>query len=121
MSWWGKNPIEKAIDVVGSVADKGMSIWDNSDFTAQEKGGLFIKLLAATKSQATSISRRHLLWFVMSITGATLLLALLYNHFGMESQYKGLVEIVETWKIAWGFVSAVTFYYLTQFSGAGKK
>ena len=120
MSWWGKNPIEKAIEVVGSVADQGMNIWDNSNFTAQERGGLFIKLLAATKSQATSISRRHLLHFIQGMAGGTLVLALLYNHFGMTAQYDGLVGIVETWKIGYAFVGAVSFYYRTQFSGGSK-
>ena len=120
MSFWGKNPIEKAIDVVGSVANQGLSMWDESDFTAQEKSKLFVDLLAATKSQATSISRRNLLWFIISMTGVTLLLALLYNHLGMVKQYDGLVEIIEVWKIGWAFVGTVSFYFLTQFSGAGR-
>ena len=120
MSFWGKNPIEKAIDVIGDVAGKGMSMWDESDFTAQEKSKLFIDLLAATKSQATSISRRHLLWFIIAMTAITLLLALFYNQMGMAEQYAGLLEIIEVWKIGWAFAGAVSFYFLTQFTGAGK-
>ncbi len=120
MFGFGKNPIEKAIDVVGGVANKGMDMWDNADFKPQEKSELFLKLLAATKSQATSISRRHLLWFIMAVTGLTLILAVFYSAMGWTEEFNGLVKIVETWKIAWAFVSAVTFYYLTQFTGAGK-
>ena len=115
-----KSSVDKALDVVSNTASKGMDMWDKSDFTAQEKSNLFIKLLAATKSQATSISRRQLLKFIIAMTGSTLLLALVYNHFGMKPQYDGLVEIIEVWKIGWSFVGAVGFYFLTQFSGAGK-
>jgi len=45
-----KSSVDKAIDVVGDTAKSGMEMWDNSDFTSQEKSNLFIKLLAATKS-----------------------------------------------------------------------
>ena len=120
MGFWGKNPIEKAIDVVGNVADKGLSIWDNADFTAQERGKLFNELLEKTKSQATSISRRHLLWFIMAISASTLFIAVIYNALGMTSRLDGLIKIVEVWKASWAFVAAVSFYYLTQFSGASK-
>jgi hypothetical protein len=109
--FWGKNPIEKAVDVVGNVADKGMKIWDSSDFTAQERGKLFVELLEATKSQATSISRRHLLWFVMSLTGLSIVAAMVYNHLGMTEELQGLKDIIETWKVGYAFVSALSFYY----------
>ena len=115
-----KSSVDKALDVVGDTASKGMDMWDNSDFTAQEKSGLFIKLLAATKSQGTSIRRGILLKFVIAVSGSTLLLALVYNHFGMTTQYDGVVAAAETWKVGWSFVGAVSFYFLTQFSGAGK-
>lgn len=120
MFGWGKSSIEKAVDVVGSVADKGMGMWDASKFTAQETAGFFLKLMAATKSQATSISRRHLLWFIMSLSGSSFILAVIYNALGWTDRLDGLVSLVETWKIGYAFVAAVSFYYLTQFSGAAK-
>lgn len=121
MSWFGLGSVDKAIGVVDKVTSKGMEIWDNSNFTGQEKGQLLEKLLAATKSQATSISRRHLLWFIMATTGFTLILAVVYNALGWDDRLKGLLSIIETFKIAWAFVSAVSFYYLTQFSGHTKQ
>ena len=56
---WNK-PVDKALDIVGTVAKSGMAIWDNSNLTDQEKLEGFKGLLEATKSQATSISRRQL-------------------------------------------------------------
>ena len=118
MSWF--NSADKALEIVGDVAGKGMEIWDNSSFTGQERGEMLTKLLAATKSQATSISRRHLLWFIMATTGSTLALAIMYNALGWTVRLDGLILIIDTFKIAWAFVSAVSFYYLTQFSGHTK-
>lgn len=120
MGWFGLSSIDKAIDVVGGVANGAVKIWDNSNFMPQEKGDLLEKLLKATKSQATSISRRHLLTFIMATTGMTLIIAVIYNALGWTEELKGLLEIIEVFKIAWAFVSAVAFYYLTQFSGPTK-
>jgi hypothetical protein len=117
---WAK-PVDKAIDIVGSVAKTGMDIWDNSTLTSQEKLEGFKDLLAATKSQATSISRRQLLWFVMGCNGFTILLAIMYNAMGMTERLDGLIVIMETWKMGWAFVGAVSFYFLTQVTLPGTK
>ena len=121
MFGFGKSAIDKGLSIVSSVADKGMSMWDNSDFKPQEKSEMFMKLLEATKSQGTSLRRGYLLNFVMVTMASTLLLAAYYNHMGMETEYKGLVEIIDTWKIGWAFVASVSFYYLTQFQPFGVK
>jgi len=118
---FGKGAVDKAVDIVGDVANAGMKIWDSSDFTAQERGGLFVKLLEQTKSVATSISRRHLLWFVMGTSGSTLALAIFYNHMGMVPELKGLTEIADTWKIGYGFVAAIGFYYFAHIVTGSKK
>ena len=115
-----KNPIDKAVDIVGDVAEKGMSMWDSSKFTPQEQAGFFAKLLEATKSQATSISRRHLLYFVLALTTLSFSIAVYYNETGQTEKLTGLKEIVETWKIGYAFVAAVSFYYFAHFTG-GKK
>ncbi len=120
MGWNPFSSTDKALGIVGTVASKGMEIWDNSDFTSEERGEMLKELLAATKSQATSISRRHLLWFIMATTGFTLVLAVVYNALGWDVRLTGLLSIIETFKIAWAFVSATSFYYLTQFSGHTK-
>ncbi len=117
---WGDS-VDKAVDIVSGAAETGLKIWDNSNFTAQEQSKLYMDILAATKSQATSISRRHLLWFIMSMTGFTLILAVIYNALGWDARLEGLIEIMEAWKIGWAFVSTVSFYYLTQFSGGSRK
>ena len=117
MSWFGKSSIDKAIDVVGGVTSTGMAMWDSSDFTPQEKAAHQLKLLEATKSQGTSISRRDLLHVILVLTASSFLLAVIYNALGWHDKIDGLVRIMEAWKIGWAFVGAVSFYYLTQFKG----
>ena len=120
MSWFGANATEKAIGVVDKVVTSGMKIWDNSTLTSQEASELFIRLLAATKSQATSISRRQLLWFVITENALLLILAAYYNHNGMETKLDGLMIIADQLKAGWSLMAAVSFYYITQVTGAGK-
>lgn len=117
MGWFGKSSIEKAVDIVGGVAKGGMTMWDNSDFTSQEKADHMLKLLEATKSQGTSISRRDLLWFIMVMTGLCLALALVYSALGWTDKVDSVIALMDTFKIGWAFVAAVSFYYLTQFKG----
>ena len=121
MFGFGKSAIDKAVDIVGGVADKGMSMWDNADFKPQEKSDMFIKLVEATKSQGTSLRRGRLLDFILLAMASTLLLAVYYNHMGMTAEYDGLVKIIDTWKIGWSFVGGVSFYFLTQFQPFGVK
>ena len=117
MGWFGKSSIEKAIDVVSGVAKGGMNMWDNSDFTSQEKAAHMLKLLEATKSQGTSISRRDLLWFIMGLTGFSFVLALIYSAAGWDDRVDSIIELMEAFKLGWAFVAAVSFYYLTQLKG----
>jgi hypothetical protein len=121
MSWFGLSTVDKAVDIVGGAAKSAIDIWDKSDFTGQERSNLFIKTVEMTKSVATSLSRRHLLYFIMAGIGLVLLIAVAYNHFGMTVELKGLMWIVAELKLGWAFVSAVSFYYLTHLVGAGKK
>jgi hypothetical protein len=115
MSFFGKSSIDKAIDVVGDVTKTGLSMWDSSDFTPQEKAAHQLKLLEATKSQGTSISRRDLLWFIIAMTGISLVLALTYSAFGMGDKVDDVIALMEVFKIGWAFVATVSFYFLTQF------
>ena len=115
MGWFGKSSIDKAIDVVGGVTATGMAMWDSSDFTPQEKAAHQLKLLEATKSQGTSISRRDLLWFIMGMTGLCLVLAIVYSALGWNDRVDDVIAIMEAFKIGWAFVASVSFYYLTQF------
>ena len=117
MGWFGKSSIDKAIDVVGGVTSTGMAMWDSSDFTPQEKAAHQLKLLEATKSQGTSISRRDLLHVILVLTGSSFALAVIYNALGWQDRLDGLAGIMEAWKIGWAFVASVSFYYLTQFKG----
>ena len=121
MFGFGKSSIDKAVDIVGGAVTKGMSMWDKADFKPEEKSDMFMKLVEATKSQGTSLRRGNLLTFIMITMSSTLLVAMYYNHNGMEAEYKGLVEIIAEWKIGWAFVASVSFYYLTQFQHFGVK
>lgn len=119
MGWNPFSSTDKALGIVDTIASKGMKIWDSSNFTAQDKSEMMEKLLAATKSQATSISRRHLLWFIMATTGSLLILAVIYGALGWDARLATLLQIVEVFKISWAFVAAVSFYYITQVSMRG--
>ncbi len=121
MFGFGKGSMDKAIDVVGGAVDKGMSIWDNADFTPADKADMFAKLAEAMKSQATSISRRNLLKFIIATMTLSFVMLGVYNHFGMTEQFNGIIKIVDELKIGWSFVGAVSFYYLTQFQPFGIK
>ena len=121
MFGFGKSSIDKAVGVIGDVANKGMSMWDKADFKDEEKSEMLLKLIEATKSQGTSLRRGRLLDFILVGMTSTLLLAGYYNHMGMTAEYDGLVKIIDTWKIGWAFVGAVSFYYLTQFQPFGVK
>jgi len=117
MSFFGKSSIDKAIDVVGDVAKSGMGMWNNADFTSQEKADHLLKLLEATKSQGTSISRRDLLWFIIALHGFSFVVAVIYVAFDSMDKVTNLVSVMDAWKLGWAFVAAVSFYYLTQFKG----
>ena len=110
---WSK-PLDKAVDIVKGVADTGMHIWDNSTLTSQEKMTGFKEMLLATKSQATSISRRYLLCFIIGANTLTLILAVFYSAIGATTRLDELVEIMEVWKLGWAFVAVCSFYLLTQ-------
>ena len=115
-----KKPIEAATETVQNTVKVGMSMWDNKNFTAQETAATLLKLLEATKNQATSISRRHLLWAVIGMNSFTLIIAILYNSLGWTDRLEGLVQIMEVWKLGYAFAGAIAFYFLTQFTG-GKR
>ncbi len=119
MGWNPFSSTDKALGIVDNVADKAMRIWDSSSFTPQDRAEMMEKLLTATKSQATSISRRHLLWFVMATTGSLLILAVIYGALGWDARLVTLLKIVEVFNISWAFVAAVSFYYVTQVSMKG--
>jgi len=108
-----KKPIDAAVDIVKKVATTGMDIWDNSNFTAQERMAAYLDHLNAVKNQATSIARRQLLVAVTGFAALTLGLALIYNQFGLTDRYDGLIVIVDHWKIGWAWVGANAFYFGT--------
>tara|TARA_R110002020_G_scaffold456825_1_gene673517 strand:+ start:3155 stop:3529 length:375 start_codon:yes stop_codon:yes gene_type:complete len=119
--WPWKKPIDAAVDVVKNVADTGMHIWDSKEFTGQERAGALLKFLEATKSQATSISRRHLLWFILLMNGVLAMLAVIYSAGGWTDQYNRVIDIVEVFKFGWAFVTAVGFYFAAHIlNGKGK-
>jgi len=99
MGWNPFSSTDKALGIVDTIASKGMAIWDSKDFTPQDKAGMMAKLLAATKSQATSISRRHLLWFIMATTGSLLILAVIYGALGWDAELKTLLQIVGAFEV----------------------
>lgn len=126
MSWLDKlnpfkKPLDAAADVMTAVATTGMKVWDNKDFSPQERAGMLLKYLEATKSQATSISRRHLLWFIIGMVGTAFVLALGYNALGLTDHRDGVIKLVTHFKLDWAFVSAVSFYYAAHLLTGGKK
>ena len=121
MGWLGKSSVDKAVDIVGGAVSKGMDIWDNADFTPADRADMFSRLAESMKSQATSISRRKLLKFIIAAMTLSFLLLVVYNQLGMKAQFDGVIAIVEELKIGWAFVGAVSFYYLTQFQPFGVK
>ena len=101
MGWLGKSSVDKAVDIVGGAVSKGMDIWDDSSFSPEEKGKMFEKLANSMKSQATSISRRKLLKFIIAAMTLSFLLLVVYNQLGMKAQFDGVLAIVEELKIGW--------------------
>lgn len=119
MGWNPFSSTDKALGIIDKVAEKGLKIWDSSNFTPQDRSEMMEKLLLATKSQATSISRRQLLYFIIGLTSFFIFIAVIYNAMGMTTELNGLLSIAEQFKVSWAFVAAVSFYYITQVSMKG--
>ena len=119
MSIWGKiTGAEGAVKGILDVGKKGMDMWDKSKFTAQEQIDGFKMLIDATKSAATSISRRHLLWALISMMGVLLIAGIYYIETSQAFKLKALIMLATELKIDYAFGGAVGFYYLPHvFSG----
>ena len=115
MSWF--KSADKIANGVINIARSGMTIWDESKFTPQEQVGAFKSLVEATRSEATSRSRRHLLWALIGFVVVTFGIGIYYNHIGNTVALTGLLDLVDQLKIGWGFTSAVSFYFLTHAFG----
>lgn len=122
MSWFGKLlGTEQAIEHIGNVADKGMTIWDMSSFTPQERVAAFERLAKVTSSTETAISRRVLLWALVIAIDSCLALGAVWVAMGDLDKVSQLIDLVHALKLDWAFTGAVSFYYLTHIINGKKK
>ena len=122
MSWFGKLlGTEQAIEHIGNVADKGMTMWDMSSFTPQERVAAFERLAKVTGGAETSISRRILLWALVIAINSCLAMGMIWVALGELDKVAQLIELVHALKLDWAFTGAVGFYYLTHIINGKKK
>ena len=123
MGWLGKLlGTEQAIDHIGNIADKGMTLWDMSNFTPQERVAAFERLAKVTSSKETAISRRVLLWALVIAINSCLALGSIWIGLDKLGKVANLIDLVQALKLDWAFAGAVSFYYLTHIiNGKGNK
>ena len=113
--------MDKVIEGGIDIAKSGMKIWDNADFTAQERTSAFINTVKVMASKETALSRRILLWALICMVGFVLVVGVIWIGLGADDRVVQLVALVEALKIGYGFVAAIGFYYLTHIVKGGKK
>lgn len=112
---------EQAIKQVGNIADKGMTIWDMSSFTPQERVAAFERLAKVTSGAETSISRRILLWALVIAINTCLTIGIVWISLDELDKVNNLIVFVQALKLDWAFSGAVGFYYLTHIITGKKK
>lgn len=114
MGWVGKLlGTDKAVEGIKNVAEHGMQIWDMSSMTAQERIIAFKETVKAMSSDATAISRRHLLWMIIGLNSWAFLVGIIWSALGWDDRVADLISLVEAFKLGWAFAGAVSFYFLT--------
>ena len=108
---------DKIANGVIDIGKKGMEMWDQSKFNPQEQLAAFSNLMAITKSEATARSRRVLLWGLLAFISVAFSIGLYYVQTEQGLKLTALINLVNELKIGWGFVSAVSFYFLTHAFG----
>lgn len=112
---------DKAVEGIKNVAEHGMKMWDYSTMTAQERIIAFKETVKAMSSDATAISRRHLLWMIIGLNSFAFFLGVIWIALGWADRVDSLIELVEVFKLGWAFVSAVGFYFLTHIVNGTRK
>jgi len=112
---------DKAISGVVDIAKKGMDMWDMSKLTHQERLKAFVIALKATASKETAISRRIIMWSLTGMIAFCLLVGTIWIGLGETEKVAQLVELVDSLKIGWGWVTGLGFYYLAHLTIGGKK
>ena len=110
-----------AVKGVTDVANKGMEMWDNSNFTPQERVAAFERLAKVMGSKETALSRRILLWAILMLNGFSFIVGVIWMALGWGDKVDGLIALVEAFKLGWAFTAAVGFYYLAHIVNGGKK
>ena len=111
---------DKAVEGIKNVAESGMKIWDMSTMTAQERIVAFKETVKAMSSDATAISRRHLLWMIIALNSFAFFLGVIWISLGWSDRVNSLIDLVEAFKLGWAFAGAVGFYFLTHIVNGAK-
>jgi hypothetical protein len=112
---------DKAVEGIKNVAESGMNMWDMSTMTAQERIIAFKETVKAMSSEATALSRRHLLWMIIGLNSFAFFIGVMWVALGCDDRVVKLIELVEAFKLGWAFAGAVSFYYLTHIVNGKKK
>lgn len=132
MSFWtklltGAPAVDKVASTIQESAKSTFGLIDNAFYTDQEKATakaealkMYSELIKTTTQESTGTAEARR-WFLQTITNFMMALALI----GIVSEIAGYPHVAGTiktyvveWQFGWAFVSAVSFYYLTQFAAA---
>ncbi|MEA2098640.1 MAG: hypothetical protein U9P72_00760 [Campylobacterota bacterium] len=89
------------------VVNGGINLIDNAFYTDQEKANMKVKLLKAY--EPFKIAQRYLAFMFTGSFIIAFLLCLLFYSFNIE--YKGILEIIETFNIDMIVVTIIGFYF----------
>ena len=132
MSFWtklltGAPAVDKVASTIQESAKSTFGLIDNAFYTDQEKATakaealkMYSELIKTTTQESTGTAEARR-WFLQTITNFMMALALI----GIVAEVAGypnvsaiIKDYVVNWQFGWAFVSAVSFYYLTQFAAA---
>lgn len=132
MSFWtklftGAPAADKVAATIQDSAKSTFSLIDSAFYTDQEKAAakgealkMYSELIKTTTQESTGTAEARR-WFLQTITNFMMSLALIgivAEVFGYSSVSAIIKDYVVSWQFGWAFVSAVSFYYLTQFAAA---
>ena len=111
---------DKAIEGVTKVTAQALTMWDNKDFTPQERIAAFESISKAMNSKETSISRRIIIWALTGIISLAFAIGVIWISFDADSNVKDMILLIQALKIDWAFAGGIAFYFLTHVTRGSK-
>ena len=134
---------DKALDIADNVVDKGMDLLDKAFYTKEERAAAEFEVMetwlrihesVAQQSHGTAVSRRLVVWAILSMVLMAFVPCLVLTIYGgffvvpdeatalaASNTVSDVMELIEAFRLGWAFTAVVSFYLMAHIAGALKK